>query len=86
MLAPEGIRYVSLIVVALESRRIGVGNALWKGMQEWFLAKGIRDIEPYTEVGHALSTAFWERCGFTAFLERRRWRLTEGSSCATTRS
>jgi ribosomal protein S18 acetylase RimI-like enzyme len=78
LLAPERIGYVSLIVVARESRGAGVGSALWHGMQEWFLAKGIRDIELYTEVGNELSTAFWERRGFTAFLERRRRHLTEG--------
>ncbi len=78
LLAPERIGYVSLLVVARESRRTGVGGALWKGMHEWFLANGIRDIELYTEVGNELSTAFWERRGFTAFLERRRRHLTEG--------
>jgi ribosomal protein S18 acetylase RimI-like enzyme len=78
LLAPERIGYVSLIVVARESRRTGVGDTLWNGMQEWFLAKGIRDVELYTEVGNELSTAFWEHRGFTAFLERRRRRLTEG--------
>lgn len=78
LLAPERIGYVSLIVVTRESRRTGVGVALWKGMQEWFLAQGIRDIELYTELGNELSTAFWERRGFTVFLERRRRHLTEG--------
>ena len=78
LLAPERIGYVSLIVVARESRRSGVGGALWNGMHEWFLAQGIRDVELYTEVGNALSTAFWERRGLAAFLERRRRHLTEG--------
>jgi GNAT superfamily N-acetyltransferase len=78
LLAPERIGYVSLIVVARESRRTGVGGALWHGMRDWFLAKGIRDIELYTEVGNELSATFWERRGFTAFLERRRRHLREG--------
>ena len=76
LLAPERIGYVSLLVVARESRRTGVGGALWKGLHAWFWAKGIRDIELYTEVGNERSTAFWERRGFTPFLERRRRHLT----------
>lgn len=78
LLAPERIGYVSLIVVSQESRRTRVGNTLWNSMQAWFLAQGIRDVELYTEVGNELATAFWERLGFTPFLERRRRRLTEG--------
>jgi ribosomal protein S18 acetylase RimI-like enzyme len=78
LLAPERIGYVSLLVVARESRRTGVGAALWKGMHARFWANGIRDIELYTEVGNERSTAFWERRGFTAFLERRRRHLPEG--------
>ncbi|MDO8478276.1 MAG: GNAT family N-acetyltransferase [Candidatus Rokubacteria bacterium] len=78
LVMPERIGYVSLIVVAPKSRRTGVGDALWNGMRDWFLSRGIRDVELYTEVGNDLSNAFWERRGFTAFLVRRRRSLMTG--------
>jgi GNAT superfamily N-acetyltransferase len=32
---------VSLIVVARDARRAGIGEALWRRMREWFLSKGL---------------------------------------------
>jgi ribosomal protein S18 acetylase RimI-like enzyme len=65
---PERIGYVSLLVVAPQSRGLGVGKALWNGMREWFLSKGIAEVELYTEIGNELSNGFWEHREFRLLL------------------
>lgn len=72
LLSPERIGYVSIMVVASKFRRIGVGNSLWNCMKEWFLSKGVRDVELYTQSGNDPAAAFWASKGFGVFLERRR--------------
>jgi ribosomal protein S18 acetylase RimI-like enzyme len=77
LLSPGKIGYVSLIVVDPEARGAGIGHALWNSIRDWFLSKGISEVELYTEIGNQASRAFWERQGFVAFLERRRCTIGE---------
>jgi hypothetical protein len=46
--------------------------AVWDAMHEWFLSKGIDEVELYTEIGNELSNGFWDRRGFRPLLVR--WR------------
>ena len=76
LLAPDKFGYVSLLVVYRNARRKGVGEALWNGMREWFLTKGIQDVQLYTECANELSNGFWGRHGFSALLPRRARRIS----------
>jgi len=79
LLFPGRIGYINLMVVSQESRRRGIGDALWNGLKDWFLSKGIQEIELYTERGNVDSEIFWERHGFWTFLNRRRVQIAAKS-------
>ena len=79
MLFPEKIEYGGIMVVATEFRKGGIGDALWNTMKEWFLQKGIGQVETYTECGNTVAENFWENHGFSIFLNRRRCRIAEHS-------
>ncbi|MEW5980598.1 MAG: GNAT family N-acetyltransferase [Acidobacteriota bacterium] len=72
LLTPDRIGYVSLVVVGSRSRRNGVGRGLWNGIREWFVSKGITEVQLYTEFGNEDSSAFWGHLGFVPYLDRRR--------------
>jgi GNAT superfamily N-acetyltransferase len=63
---------VNGMVVAREFRKKGIGDALWNAMKDWFLRKGIVQVETYAECGNAVAENFWENQGFSIFLNRRR--------------
>jgi hypothetical protein len=46
---------VNGMVVAREFRKKGKGDALWNAMKDWFLRKGIVQVETYTEFGNAVA-------------------------------
>jgi ribosomal protein S18 acetylase RimI-like enzyme len=79
LLFPERIGYINLMVVSHKSRRKGIGDALWNGLKDRFLSKGIQEIELYTERGNVASETFWERLGFWTFLNRRRVQIAAKS-------
>jgi GNAT superfamily N-acetyltransferase len=72
LLFPEKIGYGGIMVVAREFREEGIRNALWSAMKDWFLRKGIVQVETYTECGNAVAETFWENHGFSIFLNRRK--------------
>lgn len=75
LLFPERIGYGPIMVVATGSRKGGIGDALWKAMKDWFLGKGIEQVETYTECGNTVAENFWENHGFSVFLHRRKCRI-----------
>jgi GNAT superfamily N-acetyltransferase len=79
LLYPERIGYGGIMVVAAEFRNGGIGDALWQRMKDWFLRKGIEQVETYTECGNTVAENFWENHGFSIFLNRRRCRIAEHS-------
>jgi ribosomal protein S18 acetylase RimI-like enzyme len=78
LLYPEKIGYVRVMIIGSDFRRDGVGSALWNGMKDWFLSKGIEQVELYTEYQNAVADAFWEKHGFTTFLHRRKCLISDG--------
>jgi ribosomal protein S18 acetylase RimI-like enzyme len=79
LLFPEKIGSANIIVVATEFRKSGIGNALWNAMEDWFLLKGIGQVEVYTECGNTVAENFWKNQGFSIFMNRRRCRIDERS-------
>jgi GNAT superfamily N-acetyltransferase len=77
LLYPERIGYGSIMVVAAEFRNSGIGDALWLGMKDYFLRKGIEQVEIYTECGNTVAETFWENRGFSIFLNRRKCSIAE---------
>lgn len=75
LLSPRKIGYIGLLVVAPRFRRKGIGDALWQKAHGWFLAQGMPEVQLYTEVGNTASRTFWERIGFSVFVERQRMRI-----------
>lgn len=72
LLSPEKIGYGSIMVVEKHFRKEGMGSALWRTMKDWFLEKGVVQVEIYTERGNTIAESFWEKQGFPVFLHRRR--------------
>jgi GNAT superfamily N-acetyltransferase len=73
LISPERVGYVSIMVVDKSHRAIGIGNALWTELRNWFLSKDIKYFELNTEFGNTVSGSFWKNRGFNTFLERRRY-------------
>jgi ribosomal protein S18 acetylase RimI-like enzyme len=79
LLFPEKIGYVRVMIIAGDFRRCGTGKALWNSMKDWFLSKGIEQVELYTEHNNAVAEIFWENHGFVTFLHRRKCHIGQGS-------
>ncbi|MCA9437597.1 MAG: GNAT family N-acetyltransferase, partial [Candidatus Omnitrophica bacterium] len=50
-------------------RRKGIGERLFRETVEWFRAKGVDRIELRVVVANEVSTAFWRKMGFAAYME-----------------
>jgi len=70
---PDSVGHVSVLVVAGDLRRKGVGDSLWRTLRRWFESRGVSHFELYTEHGNPVSRPFWKRNGFEVFLEKRRF-------------
>ena len=75
LLSLEKIGYGSIMVVEKQHRKEGIGSVLWKTMKDWFLEKGVVQVETYTECGNSGAESFWEKQGFPVFLNRRLCRI-----------
>ena len=75
LIAPDRVGYVSIMVVDRMHRTKGIGNALWAELRNWFLSKGVKHFELYTEIGNTLSGSYWKNRGFDTYLERRRQKI-----------
>ncbi len=71
-LYPEKIGYGALIVVGKEYRKRGAGDMLWGAIKDWFLEKGIMQVDTFTECGNAVAESFWEKRGFARSVDRRK--------------
>lgn len=69
---PERIGYIGITAVSSKMRRKGIGRKLWKKMNDWFLSKGIEEVQLYTDINNNGARDFWKYCGFDVILERRR--------------
>ena len=70
--SPDLVGHVSVLVVAGNMRRRGIGDSLWNALHHWFASQGATYCELYTEFGNHVSGPFWSRRGFDTFLEKRR--------------
>lgn len=72
LMLPEKIGYVQALVGSSSYRREGIGKVLWNRTKEWFISKGINEVQLYTAVHNNRARAFWQSCNFDVFYERRK--------------
>ena len=70
IILPEKIGYISIIVVLSRYRRKGIAKRLWEKLNEWFLSKGIEEVQLYVVPDNDEARGFWQDCGFSLALER----------------
>jgi ribosomal protein S18 acetylase RimI-like enzyme len=66
---PKRYGFVADAVVAPDTRRRGVGRALFEALKVWFREQGVSHVQ--LEVGHrnATSQAFWRAMGCTGYMD-----------------
>jgi ribosomal protein S18 acetylase RimI-like enzyme len=77
IILPEKIGYVSIIVVLPKYRRKGIARQLWNRLNEWFLSKGIEEVQLYIVPENEEAKGFWKDCGFNILLERWKKHIKE---------
>jgi ribosomal protein S18 acetylase RimI-like enzyme len=70
IILPEKIGYISITVVLSKYRRKGIAKRLWERLNEWFLSKGIEEVQLYVVPDNDEARGFWQDCGFGLALER----------------
>ncbi len=70
IILPEKIGYISITVVLSRYRRKGIAKRLWEKLNEWFLSKGIDEVQLYVVPDNDEARGFWQDCGFGLALER----------------
>jgi ribosomal protein S18 acetylase RimI-like enzyme len=70
IILPEKIGYISITVVSSKYRRKGIAGRLWEKLNEWFLSKGIEEVQLYVAPDNDEARGFWQDCGFGLALER----------------
>ena len=70
IILPEKIGYVGTAVVLSRYRRRGIGKRLWERLNEWFLSKGIEEVQLYVVPENDEARGFWQNCGFSVAIER----------------
>lgn len=77
LLLPDKIGYIGMLVVSPKFRRKGIGSKLWEKMNDWFLSKGVKEVQLYTETSNDEAQGFWKHFGFDAVMQRQRKRIGE---------
>ena len=62
--------YVTDIVVDPQTRRRGVGRALFRGLEAWFHERGVSHLELQVLRRNPASQAFWRAMGCTDFIDK----------------
>lgn len=57
------------LAVTAACRLQGIGAALLANVRAWFTARGIRRLEAKVAVSNEISTRFWRKMGFRAYVE-----------------
>jgi ribosomal protein S18 acetylase RimI-like enzyme len=70
IILPEKIGYVGTTVVLSRYRRKGIARGLWGKLNEWFLSKGIEEVQLYVVPDNEEAKGFWRSRGFNVALER----------------
>lgn len=69
------IGVINTITVLPSYRRKGIGKELCRQITEWFSGQEVEEVTLFNTVKNGEAKAFWESCGFEAFLEQRRKEL-----------
>jgi len=77
IILPEKIGYISIIVVLSRYRRKGIAKRLWERLNEWFLSKGIEEVQLYALPDNEEAKGFWQDRGFDVVLQRWRKRIVD---------
>jgi ribosomal protein S18 acetylase RimI-like enzyme len=56
------------LAVTERCRRNGIGERLYRAAQTWFVERGIHRIELRVAVSNEVSTAFWQKMGFSPYV------------------
>jgi ribosomal protein S18 acetylase RimI-like enzyme len=70
IILPEKIGYISITVVLSTYRRKGIARGLWDKLNEWFLSRGIEEVQLYVVPDNDEAKGFWRARGFDIALER----------------
>jgi L-amino acid N-acyltransferase YncA len=62
----ERIGMIRWIYVAEDARMVGIGEAMLKGLMEWFGSRGVSRFDAVVSPGHRLAKNFFESAGFKA--------------------
>jgi len=71
LMLSEKIGYVPFLTVLKKFRRNGIGQKLIDELIGWFKEKNIDLVELYTSIDNYDAREFWEKNGFSIYLERR---------------
>jgi GNAT superfamily N-acetyltransferase len=56
------------LAVTRRCRRTGIGEKLYRAVEEWFARRGVHRIEVRVAITNETSTSFWRKMGFTPFV------------------
>ncbi len=70
IILPEKIGYVGTTVVLSKFRRKGIAKGLWEKLNEWFLSRGVEEVQLYVVPDNDEAKGFWQGRGFNVALER----------------